>query len=99
MSSDISLGYAQRLYRIVLDFATLSEVEDELGSAVQLYTRLVEGGWTAGELVSVCHILLSRAGCQCDYMALGQEMVMQGFERYRFTVAQLLGRVFIAGEE
>lgn len=99
MNADSALDYEQRLYRVALDFAAISEIEEELGSAFQFYTRLMKGEWTVGELVSVCHILLSRAGCQCDYMALGQQMVLRGFELYRATVTQLLGRVFTVGEE
>ncbi len=98
MSADIALAYAQRLYRVTLDFATICEIEDEMGSLGMVYARLTQGAWTAGELVSLCHILLARAGCSCDYMALGQDMVAQGFERYRSAVASLLARVFTTDE-
>ena len=98
MTAAAVLGYAQRLYRVALDFAAIGEIEDEIGSISMLHTRLANGGWTAGELVTVCHILLARAGCNCDYMALGQDMVMCGFERYRVVVAQLLGDILVTGE-
>ncbi len=96
MSSDIVLEYAQRLYRITLDFAAVAEIEEEIGSLADFYARLSSAGWTVGELATVCHILLAQAGCGCDYMQLGQEMVRQGFARYRTTVARLLDRVFAA---
>lgn len=98
MTSAAVLGYAQRLYRVALDFAVIGEIEDEIGSINMLHSRLMNGGWTAGELVTVCHILLARAGCSCDYMALGQDMVNCGFEHYRSVVAQLLGEVLVTGE-
>ncbi len=93
--SEHVLGFAQRLYRVTLDFITIAEIEDELGSVAALQARLHSAQWTAGEVVTVCHILLGRAGCSCDYMALGQEMVQQGFARYRATVMQLIDDVFV----
>lgn len=98
MTGDVVLGYAKRLYRIALDFTTLSEIEDEIGSVCALHTRLITGSWTVGELVTVCHILLARAGCHCDYMALGHDMVTCGFERYRSSVAKLMDDVLTTGK-
>lgn len=98
MTGDVVLGYAQRLYRVTLDFIALGEIEDEIGSVCALHTRLLTGSWTVGELVTVCHILLARAGCHCDYMALGQDMVACGFERYRNSVAKLMGDILTTGE-
>lgn len=98
MTSNNVLGYAQRLYRVAIDFATVSEIEEELGSARSLYARLLSDRWTVGELVTLCHILLSRAGCHCDYIALGQDMIGHGFEHYRHITAQLLAHVFTPEE-
>lgn len=75
MNGDDVLGYAQRLYRVALDFEAIAEIEDEISSLAALHGRLSGDSWTVGELVTVCHILLSRAGCACDYMALGHDMV------------------------
>lgn len=98
MTATAVLGYAQRLYRVTLDFVAIGEIEDEIGSISALYARLTNGGWMAGELATVCHILLARAGCHCDYMALGQDMVACGFERYRAVIAQLLGGILVTDE-
>lgn len=93
MTQDVALAFARRIYRVTLDFCTIGEIEDEVGSVCALFTRLSGDAWTAGELVTVCHILLAGAGCQCDYIALGQDMVAQGFERYRRAVLCLLAGV------
>lgn len=94
MSGDIVLGYAQRLYRIAIDFSTALEIEDEVGSLAEFYERLMGGHWTLGELVTVCHILLGQAGCEPDYMVLGQEIVSHGVARYRGAVMQALECIF-----
>ena len=97
MSKDRVIAYGPRLYRTALDFDAVAEIEEEVGSLAALHGRLIDSTWTIGELVTVCHILLARAGCSCDYIALGQDMVARGFAPYRTVVLQLMKDIFLPG--
>ncbi len=98
MTTEAVLNYAQRSYRVTPDFGALLEIEDEIGSLAAFARRLSSACWSVGELVTVCHILLARAGCSCDYMALGREMAERGFAGYCKVVQDVMRRVVDAGE-
>ncbi len=86
----LTMSFDGRLYAPEPRFDTWLEIEDELGSLPALYRRLQRGEWRLAELVTAVQILLAGAGCECDYKALGEDMVRRGAESYRRTVEQLL---------
>lgn len=92
------MTYQGRSYALHPDIATWLEIEDEIGSLAGLSQRLASGHWRLGELLAAAHALLSAAGCDCDYLELGREMMARGADAYRQTLANLL-RQLVGGKQ
>lgn len=91
MSEIAALVFAGRLHHVRPRLTTLLEIEDEIGSLPDFAARLHSGDWRLSEVVTTAHILLSAAGCEADYTALGDEMLHRGIETYRRVIAGVLG--------
>lgn len=78
-----AIPYDNRLYRIDADMTLVLEIEDELGPLPLLQEKFRAGHWAVTDLVSLMHILLSRAGRSVDFCTLGTHMLQQGLCPYR----------------
>lgn len=77
------IPYDNRLYKIGCDMTLVLEVEDELGPLPLLQEKFIAGQWAVTDLVSLTHILLSRAGRSVDFCTLGTHMLEQGLGKYK----------------
>jgi Phage tail tube protein, GTA-gp10 len=71
-----------RMYKIAPAARTVFEIEEALGGICALAARLDRGDWTAGELVTLQHILLQCAGRDVDYMVLAEAMIARGLKKH-----------------
>lgn len=79
----VALPLGDDIFWVRPDLDLILEIEDELGSLPDLQRRFAEGRWTAGEAITLLHMLLARAGKNTDWRELGQAVLISGLDGYR----------------
>lgn len=84
------IDYEGMTYALAPRLTAWLEVEDEIGALPALQRRLSLGEWRVAEVVAAFHILLHHAGCEADYIRLGEALRRKGISRCSRILAALL---------
>ena len=76
------LQFRNKVYIVRPDLRLVQEIENELGSLVELLEGFSGRTWKVSELVTVIHMMLAAAGETVDYFFLGNLMLREGLGRY-----------------
>jgi len=78
----LTLTFEDRAYKVEPKFEMVCEIEDELGSLIELNNKFSRDSWSVCELVTIVHIVLQYCGRSVDYMELGNKILEDGIGTY-----------------
>lgn len=86
----VPLHFRNHVYKIKPDMQLVADIESEMGGVENLLLCFSGGAWKVTDLVSVVHMMLQAAGKTTDYMALGDQMLEDGLDKYLPQAQKLL---------
>lgn len=91
--SPIALHFRNHVYKVKPDMRLVADIESELGGIDNLLFRFSNGFWKVTDLVSIVHMMLAASGKTMDYMALGNQMLEDGLDKYLPQAQKLLKHI------